>query len=226
MVRGLKVSVVIPCYNEASGIRSVLEQLPDCVDEVVVVDNNSTDGTGDLARALGAHVVTEKRQGYGAAYKAGFPAATGDVIVTVDGDGQHPAREIENLVEQLHDQKLDFISAARFPLSDARAMSLANRLGNRVLTWTTRILYGRPIRDSQSGMWVFRRAILPKLHLTSDGMSFSEEIKIEAFSHPEVRFAEASIPYTPRIGEAKLRRWRDGWKNLVFLVRKRLGKVS
>lgn len=228
MLRGLRISVVIPCYNEAHGIRAVLGAIPDYVDEVVVVDNNSTDGTGELARSLGARVVVERRQGYGAAYKAGLPAATGDVVATLDGDNTCPAPEIGRLVGLLEDQGLDFISASRFPLSDPGAMSLANRLGNQVLTLATRLLFGWGIRDSQSGMWVFRREVLPKLRLTSDGMSFSEEIKIEARSHPEVRFAESPIPfpYAPRLGEIKLRRWRDGWENLSFLVRKRFGKVG
>lgn len=226
MVRGLRISVVIPCYNEASGIRSVLEGIPDYVDEVIVVDNNSTDGTGDLARSLGARVVAEPRQGYGAAYQAGLPAATGDVVATLDGDGTYPSVEIRRLVELLEDRQLDFISAARFPLSDPRAMSRLNRFGNQVLTLVTRLLYGWEIRDSQSGMWVFRRSVLPRLRLTSPGMAFSEEIKIEALSHPEVRFAEFPIPYSQRIGQVKLRRWRDGWENLSFLVRKRFGKVG
>jgi glycosyltransferase involved in cell wall biosynthesis len=204
----------------------VLEGIPEYVDEVVVVDNNSTDGSGDLARSLGARVVTEGRQGYGAAYRAGLPAATGDVIATLDGDGTYPAGEIRRLVEMLEDRELDFISAARFPLSDPGAMSPMNRMGNAVLTLATRLLFGWPLRDSQSGMWVFRRAVLGKLRLVSEGMSFSEEIKIEALSHAGVRFAESPIPYSQRIGQVKLRRWRDGWDNLLFLVRKRLGKVG
>src|SRR5437016_14666644 len=94
MYRGLKISVVIPCYNEQDGIRSVIEAMPTYVDEIVVVDNNSTDRTGEIARNLGAVVVFQPRKGYGAAYQAGLPAATGDVIATLDGDGTYPADEI------------------------------------------------------------------------------------------------------------------------------------
>jgi len=82
MHRGLKISVVIPCYNEEDGVRYTMGQLPACVDEVVVVDNNSTDRTAEVARSLGARVVRETRKGYGAAYQAGLPAATGDITVT------------------------------------------------------------------------------------------------------------------------------------------------
>jgi hypothetical protein len=83
------------------------------------------------------------------------------------------------------------------------------------------LLYGKAVRDSQSGMWVFRSAVYPRLRLTSDGMAFSEEIKIEAIRHPDVRFGEYPIQYHPRVGEVKLQKWRDGFRNLYFLVKKR-----
>ena len=225
MHRGLKISVVIPCYNEEDGIRSVIESMPPYVDEIVVVDNNSTDRTGDIARSLGAVVVFQPRKGYGAAYQAGLPAATGDVIATLDGDGTYPADEISLLVDALEDRKLDFISGAHFPLRDQNAMNFSNKIGNLVLTLTTMLLWFRPLRDSQSGMWVFRRSVLPKLRLTSDGMPLSEEIKIEAIEKLGSRFAEVGIDYRPRIGEVKLQKWRDGWRNLSFLFAKRLGLI-
>jgi glycosyltransferase involved in cell wall biosynthesis len=219
--RGLKISVVIPCYNEEDGVRHTMEQLPACVDEIVVVDNNSTDRTAEVARSLGARVVPETRKGYGAAYQAGLPAATGDVIVTLDGDGTYPADQIPELVDYLEDRKLDFVSASRFPLRNPRAMNFSNKVGNVILTLGMAVLYGTAVRDSQSGMWVFRRSIYPKLRLTSDGMAFSEEIKIEAIRSREVRFGEYGIDYRPRVGEVKLNKWRDGFQNLFFLVKKR-----
>jgi glycosyltransferase involved in cell wall biosynthesis len=225
MHRGLKISVVIPCYNEEDGIRSVIESMPSYVDEIVVVDNNSTDRTGEIARSLGAVVVFQPVKGYGAAYQAGLPAATGDVIATLDGDGTYPADEISILVDALEDRKLDFISGARFPLRNGNAMNFSNKIGNLVLTLTTMLLWFRPLRDSQSGMWVFRRSVLPKLRLTSNGMPLSEEIKIEAIEKLGRRFAEVGIDYRPRIGEVKLQKWRDGWLNLSFLFRKRLNQV-
>ena len=225
MHRGLKISVVIPCYNEEDGIRSVIESMPSYVDEIVVVDNNSTDRTGEIARSLGAVVVFQPVKGYGAAYQAGLPAATGDVIATLDGDGTYPADEISILVDALEDRKLDFISGARFPLRNGNAMNFSNKIGNMVLTLTTMLLWFRPLRDSQSGMWVFRRSVLPKLRLTSNGMPLSEEIKIEAIEKLGRRFAEVGIDYRPRIGEVKLQKWRDGWLNLSFLFRKRLNQV-
>lgn len=225
MHRGLTISVVIPCYNEEEGIQQVIQAMPDYVDEVVVVDNNSTDRTSEIARGLGARVVFQPRKGYGAAYQAGLPAATSDIIATLDGDGTYPADEISLLVDVLEEQKLDFISGARFPLRNQDAMNFTNKVGNLVLTVATALLWFRPLRDSQSGMWVFRRSVLPRLRLTSDGMPLSEEIKIEAIEKLGPRFAEVGIDYRPRIGEVKLQKWRDGWRNLSFLFAKRFGLV-
>jgi len=223
MYRNLRLSVVIPCYNEEDGVREVIGRMPPgLVDEIVVVDNNCTDRTAAVATSLGARVVAEKTPGYGAAYKAGMAAATGDVIVTMDGDGTYPPEEIARLVDELEDRRLDFLSASRFPLVDPQAMNWTNRLGNSVLTVAAAVLFFVPIRDSQSGMWVFRRALLARLKLRSDGMPFSQEIKLEAILR-HARFAEGHIPYGARIGEVKLQKWRDGWLNLSHLVGKRFG---
>ena len=223
MHRGLKISVVIPCYNEEEGVRYTIGMLPDCVDEIVVVDNNCTDRTAEVAKELGARVVFEKRKGYGAAYKAGLPAVTGDVTVTLDGDGTYPAEQIPELVDHLEDAQLDFISASRFPLQNPKAMNFSNKVGNMVLTIGMGVLYGKTVRDSQSGMWIFRSKVYGKLNVTSDGMPLSEEIKIEAIRNKEVRFGEYHVNYHPRVGEVKLDKWRDGFRNLAFLVQKRFG---
>lgn len=221
MYRDKTISVVIPCYNEEEGVRYVLESLPPIVDEAVVVDNNCTDSTAEVAKSLGAKVVEERTPGYGAAYKTGLGAATKDIIVTMDGDATYPPEAIPELVDVLVDRGLDFISAARFPLSDKKAMGFTNRLGNQILTLGTQILFFKAVKDSQSGMWVFKRKILKHLRLTSDGMPFSEEIKIEAIRSRHVRFAEHHIRYGDRIGDIKLQKWRDGFTNLFFLLKLR-----
>lgn len=224
MRQNLKLSLVIPCYNEEDGVREVIGRCPKEIDEIVVVDNNCTDRTAEVARSLGAVVVSEKRPGYGAAYKAGLAAATGDIVVTLDGDGTYPPEAIPALVDTLVAQRWDFLSACRFPLADPKAMGLTNQLGNWVLTTTSMVLFFKPIRDSQSGMWVFKRSILDRLRVTSDGMPFSQEIKLEAILRG-FRFGESHIRYGARIGEVKLQKWRDGWLNLSFLFKKRFGLV-
>jgi glycosyltransferase involved in cell wall biosynthesis len=222
MRRELRISLVIPCHDEEEGIRNLVPRIPPDVDEVVVVDNNCTDRTAEVARSLGARVIAERRPGYGAAYQAGLAAATGDLIVTMDGDGTYPPEAIPRLVDELLDRGWDFLSASRLPLDDPRAMPPTNRAGNLILTWAVALLFFAGIRDSQSGMWVFHRALLPRLRLTSSGMAFSQEIKLEAIARG-ASFGESHISYGFREGEVKLRKWRDGFANLGHLLRRRLG---
>jgi glycosyltransferase involved in cell wall biosynthesis len=221
MYKGQSITVIIPCLNEEQGIRRVLESMPDFVDEVIVVDNNSTDRTHEVALALGAKVIHETVRGYGRSYKRGFSCASGDVIVTLDGDHSYPVDAISYLLEAFLHLNVDFLNASRFPVRDRNAMSLKHKVGNLILSIAMSVLYLRWVRDSQSGMWVFRRSILVGMKLESDGMSFSEEIKIEALKSSRVRFGEISILYTSRLGEIKLNPWRDGFQNLWFLVKKR-----
>ncbi len=220
----LRITVVIPCLNEEQGVEKVLRRMPGFVDEVIVVDNNSTDATATVASSLGAKVIREDVRGYGRSYKRGFATATGDVIITLDGDHSYPPDAISYLVEAFLHLEADFLNASRFPVRDTRAMSFKHKLGNLVLSAAMSLLYFRWVRDSQSGMWVFRRSILENMVLESDGMAFSEEIKIEALLHPTARFEEISILYSSRLGEIKLNPWRDGFYNLWFLVRKRFAR--
>jgi dolichol-phosphate hexosyltransferase len=221
MYKDQSITVIIPCLNEEQGIEQVLRRIPQFVDQTIVVDNGSTDRTSDVAQSLGAHVIREEVRGYGRAYKRGFKAATGDVIVTLDGDHSYPADAISYLIEAFLHLEVDFLNASRFPVRDRHAMSFKHKFGNLVLSTAMSLLYFRWVRDSQSGMWVFRRSILGGMKLVSDSMAFSEEIKIEALKNPRVRFAEISIMYSSRLGEIKLNPWRDGFHNLWFLVRKR-----
>lgn len=221
MYKGQSITVIIPCLNEEQGIAKVLHAMPPYVDEIIVVDNASTDRTAQVAASLGAKVITEELRGYGRAYRRGFAAATGDLIVTLDGDHSYPIDGVSYLLEAFLHLEVDFLNASRFPVRDSRAMSFKHKLGNLVLSLATSILFFRWVRDSQSGMWVLRRSILADMKLEADGMAFSEEIKIEAIRNRKIRFGEISILYSTRLGEMKLSPWRDGIQNLAFLLRKR-----
>ena len=221
MYKGISVTAIIPCLNEEQGIERLLRAMPEFVDEVIVVDNNSTDRTSEVAASLGAKVVREEVRGYGRAYKRGFAVATSDVIVTLDGDHSYPVDALSYLIEAFRHLEVDFLNASRFPVRDARAMSFKNKFGNLILSLVTSVLFFRWVRDSQSGMWVFRRSILQGMKLESDGMAFSEEIKIEALLQRNVRFGEISIQYSSRVRETKLNPWRDGLQNILYLLKKR-----
>lgn len=216
-----RITVIIPCLNEEQGIEAVLKRMPDFVDQVIVVDNGSTDRTSEVAKSFGAEVIREPVRGYGRSYKRGFTCATGDLIVTLDGDHSYPPDAISYLLEAFLHLDVDFLNASRFPVRDRQAMSFKHKFGNWMLSLAMSALYFRWVRDSQSGMWVLRRSILKTMRLESDGMAFSEEIKIEALKNSRVRFAEISIMYSSRLGEIKLNPWRDGFHNLFFLVKKR-----
>jgi glycosyltransferase involved in cell wall biosynthesis len=222
------VSIVIPALNEASGIADTVRSIPahafssSGLDlEILVVDNGSDDETATIAARAGARVVREPRRGYGYAYRRGFSEAIGDVICTMDADGTYPASELPRLVERLISDELDFISTDRFAYMHNGVMSRRNKWGNAALSGAARVLYGLPFRDSQSGMWVFRRSLLDRVRLRSTGMSLSEEIKIEAAWRLRARCSEVPIKYGYRKGESKLRVWRDGLGNLWHLARHR-----
>jgi glycosyltransferase involved in cell wall biosynthesis len=224
MYKGHSITAIIPCLNEEQGVEEVLSRMPDYVDEVIVVDNGSTDRTADVALARGAKVIREDIRGYGRAYKKGFGHATGDIIVTLDGDHSYPVDAISYLLEAFLHLSVDFLNASRFPVRDRAAMSFKHKIGNLILSVTMSVLFFffRWVRDSQSGMWVFRRSILNQIRLDADGMAFSEEIKVEAIKNPRIRFDEIPVMYTSRLGEIKLNPWRDGVQNLLYLFKKRL----
>src|SRR5262249_19297387 len=113
MFLGKRISVVIPCHNEEEGVRAVIEQMPAVADEILVVDNASTDRTSEVARSLGARVVYEGRKGYGRAYKTGFEKARGDIIVTMDGDGTYPPNSIPLLLHVLLQHKIASMTPPR-----------------------------------------------------------------------------------------------------------------
>lgn len=224
MYKSNSITVIIPCLNEEQGIERVLRRMPDFVDQVIVVDNGSTDRTSDVAQSFGAMVIREPVRGYGRSYKKGFSCATSDLIVTLDGDHSYPPDAISYLIEAFLHLEVDFLNASRFPVRDRHAMSFKHKFGNWILSLAMSVLFFRWVRDSQSGMWVLRRSILKDMVLESDGMAFSEEIKIEALRNARIRFTELSIMYSSRLGEIKLNPWRDGLYNLTFLLKKRFGR--
>jgi len=221
------ISVVIPALNEKDGIVQTILAIPKAELEsagyevqILVVDNGSTDGTAELARKVGAQVVHEPKRGYGCAIKAGFRQAKGDIIVTFDADGTYPPDHIPSLLAILEQENLDFLTTNRFAFMKDGAMSLRNKIGNTILTLTMKILFGLKVKDSQSGMWVFRRRILNDLKLKSN-IPLSQELKLEACYFAKCRWKEVPIEYRQRVGNVKLGGWKVGLGNLFHLFKKR-----
>ena len=221
MILNKAISLVLPCYNEEEGLRLMLRQDLSLFDEIVVVDNNSTDGTTSVAKQFGCIVVAEKRQGYGAAYQTGLRLARGDIIVAMDSDGTYPIEAVHILVEKIIKENIDFISGNRFARGKPKNMPLLNYFGNYFFTVLVRLLFIKNIRDSWSGMWIFKRKILDKISLREEGMAFSQEIKIQTAAN-KFKFIEAPIAYHARAGKVKLRRFKDGFYALLFLFKTKL----
>lgn len=224
----VEISVVIPTMNEEASIGAVLDEVHQALTgrdvEILIVDTNSRDRTVAIAVAKGARAVAEPRRGYGRAYKTGFAEARGTYILTLDADLTYPAAAFPRLLAPLDAGTADFVAGNRFLHLSEAAMTGMHRLGNRMLNVAFRVLYRFPMSDSQSGMWAFRREILSQLHVVHDGMAFSEELKVEVVRHG-FRYAEIPIEYRPRLGEKKIRSFKDAFENFFWLFRKRAGWI-
>jgi len=223
-----EVSVVIPTMNEEASIGAVIDEVQTALAgwdlEILIVDTDSRDRTRDIAIVKGARVVPEPRRGYGRAYKTGFAAATGTFVATLDADLTYPASRFPDFLAALAEDRADFVSGDRLSRLSDGAMTGMHRVGNEILNLAFRSLYDSGVRDSQSGMWSFRRSILPRLRLVHDGMGFSEELKLEVI-RAGFRFLEIPIQYRTRVGDKKIRSVSDATGNLIWLVRKRVGWV-
>ena len=219
----VEVSVVIPCLNEADNIqecvRRSLAALAEAglAGEVIVADNDSDDGSAELAAAAGALVVHEPRRGYGSAYLAGFAAARGEYVVMLDADMTYPFGEIPRFVSELRDGA-QLVMGDRMDNIQPGAMHWMHRyVGNPLLSGTLNLFFRTGIRDAHCGMRGFRRDVLPTLDLRTTGMEFASEMVIRA-SKENLVVREFPIEYAPRGGESKLARFRDGWRHLRFLL--------
>lgn len=222
-----KISVVIPALNEEKGIGSVIDQVPvkKITDmgyeiEILVVDNGSTDRTSCIAQAHGAKVMSETLRGYGNAYKSGFKNAAGDIIITGDADMTYPFDAIPKFLSIMSENNADFINTDRLSNLDPKAMTSSHEVGNFILSLIMRYLFHWPFNDSQSGMWIFKRDIWKYLDVRSEGMSFSQELKIEAYIKG-FKCIEVPIEYRARVGKVKLNAFKDGLGNITQLFKKR-----
>jgi len=218
-----RVSVVIPCLNEAATIEECVSRALEAIaqggfsGEVVVADNNSTDGSGALAEGAGARVVHEARPGYGSAYLAGFAAARGEYIVMADADLTYDFGEIPRFVAEL-DLGAQLVMGDRMDNIHPGAMPWLHRyVGNPILTGILNVFFKTGVSDAHCGMRGFRRDILPILDLRTTGMEFASEMVIRA-SKERLDIREFPIEYHPRGGESKLSSFRDGWRHLRFLL--------
>jgi len=215
------ISVVIPTKNEVQNISWVLERIPAWVDEIVLVDGQSTDGTIDAARRVRPDIVVveQKSRGKGLALQAGFAAATGDFIVMLDADGSmHPA-EIDRYVALLS-SGFDFVKGSRFMAgASSTDITWLRRIGNNCLLYLTNVLYGTRFTDLCYGYCAFRREFLSRLALTASGFEIESQLIARACM-TELRITEVPSLESPRRhGQSNLRTFRDGRRVLWTLLK-------
>lgn len=223
-----EIAVAIPCFNEEAAIRTVVTQfrsaLPDA--EIIVFDNNSTDGTAREAGEAGATVVHVPGQGKGFVVREAF-RILGDrqVVLLADGDGTYPAEAAPQMIAPILDGSADMVVGARRPEPGAGAMSPVRGLGNVLIRSMFRLFIGRPSGDLLSGYRAFSPDFLQAVSLRSEGFEIETELAIEAVVH-HFKTVEIPVPYRPRIAGtvSKLRAFRDGRRILKTIILHRFGR--
>jgi len=221
-----KVSVVIPTLNEAKNLPWLLPRIPRWVHEVIIVDGCSTDNTVEIARQNwpAVKIVTERRRGKGAALRAGFATAGGDIVVMLDADGSMAPEEIILFVGALM-SGADFVKGSRF-LQGAGTddMSLFRMLGNWGLTQTVRLLYGGSFSDLCYGYIAFWSRNIPIFACDCDGFEIETLINIRALKNKLRVMEVASFEWQRINGTSNLRAVPDGWRILKTIIRERLAR--
>ena len=218
------VSVVIPALNEAENLPYVLPYIPAWVDEVLLVDGHSTDGTVEVARKLlpNVRIIYQEGRGKGAALRSGFAAATGDIIIMLDADGSTDPAEIPLFCAALLGGA-DFVKGSRFLQGAGTAdMELHRMLGNFALLLSVRLLFGGNYSDLCYGYNAFWRRVLTRLELDGDGFEIETMMNVRAL-RAGLKIAEVpSFENKRRHGISRLRAIPDGWRVLKTIVKERL----
>ena len=220
-----ELSVVIPTKNEEKSIGICIEKIQKVLSELqldgeIIVADNSTDSTSEIARTLGANVIVPDSTGYGYAYRFGFEHASGDYLIMGDGDNTYDFGGIPRLLEPLKRGEADLVMGSRFKgeIKSGAMPWLHRYIGNPLLTWCVNKTNKAQISDCHSGFRAFTRAAYERMELKTDGMEFASEMVMRALL-TGLRVTEIPITYYPRAkGSApNLNSFSDGWRHLKFI---------
>ncbi len=218
------VSVVIPCMNEEKTIGVVVGKAlsilgQEGLDGEIIVSDNSTDNSREIARKIGAKIVVPQKNGYGRAYIEGLRHARGTYFVLADADDTYDLREMPKLLAPLLTDKADFVTGTRLKgeIKKNSMPWLHRYIGNPILTGTLNRLFKTSLSDAHCGMRAVTRDAYEKLGMKSEGMEFASEMIIEA-ARKKLRITEIPITYYPRLTPSKLHSWGDGWRHLRFMM--------
>ncbi|MBQ9664370.1 MAG: glycosyltransferase family 2 protein [Oscillospiraceae bacterium] len=221
------LTILMPCMNEEENIAFCIDQAKQYLSsrnltgEILVVDNNSTDRSAEIAEEHRARVITESRRGYGRALRTGLSAVTGTVIIFGDCDSTYDFSDLDPIYIPLSENKYDFITGDRFAgQMEKGAMTLSHRLGVPFLSWCGRMKFGVKIHDWHCGIRGIRRDALEKCVFQTDGMEFATEM-IAEMQRQGLRIGEVSVPLrkSREKRQEKLRTVRDGLRHLWFILR-------
>lgn len=220
-VRGLRVAVLVPCYNEEATIAEVIDGFRATLGgaAIYVYDNNSTDRTIEIARAKDAIVRRVTQQGKGHVVRRMFGDVEADVYLLVDGDATYHAPSARAMIEKLAREHLDMVVGARVENVPA-AFRHGHRFGNRMLTGFVRRMFGATFTDILSGYRVFSRRFVKSFPVLSGGFEIETELSVHALEL-ELPVAEIATPYfaRPEGSASKLSTWRDGLRILAMIAR-------
>jgi len=217
----MRIAVLVPCYNEEAAVAAVVkgfkQALPTAT--VYVYDNNSKDRTVEVARAAGAEVRCERRQGKGHVVRRMFADVDADVYVLVDGDATYDAPSAPRMIERLVGEHLDMVVGLRVDQEQA-AYRMGHRTGNWMLTNFLAEVFGQAFKDILSGYRVFSRRFVKSFPVLSDGFEIETELTVHALELA-LPVAEVATPYyaRPEGSESKLNTWRDGFRILGTILK-------
>ena len=216
-----RIAVLVPCYNEALTIEAIVRDFRASVPQatVYVFDNNSTDGTADIARAAGASVRLVSHQGKGSVVRRMFADIEADAYIMVDGDDTYDASVAPQLVAKLFEEGLDMVVGNRVTEAQA-AYRLGHRFGNKLLTGCVSLLFGRTFTDILSGYRVFSRRYVKSFAAHSTGFEIETELTVHALElRMPVAEVETIYKARPEGSFSKLNTYRDGWRILMTILR-------
>ena len=213
----MKTSLVVPAYNEEKGLPLVVQEYLDVVDEIIIVDDGSSDGTFQAAKALVGGKTKlfrhEVNSGKVAALRTGVEHATGDIIIFTDADYTYPARYVPDLVREI-EKGADLVLGAR--MQERENIPAFNRIGNNIFSFIATYISCMRIKDSQTGMRAFRRQMFDKLDVKAKGLEFETKMTVRA-AKLGYKIVEIPIEYRERVGKSKLNPIKDGVRMLMAL---------